>query len=50
MVVLGIDPGIQGGIAIIAINDAVPTLVGAWDISVLVLAPKNGSTCSPCAL
>ena len=40
-VVVGIDPGINGGIAIVEVVDEVPTLIGAWDIPVVGAGAKE---------
>jgi crossover junction endodeoxyribonuclease RuvC len=41
MLVLGVDPGIRGGLAIVAIDDAVPQLVDAIDIPVAGVGAKE---------
>jgi hypothetical protein len=43
--ILGIDPGIRGGCAVVAVNSGdAPQLLDAIDIPVIGLAPKNAST------
>ena len=41
MRILGVDPGVTGGIAIIEATDTVPTLIGAWDIPIVGTAAKE---------
>jgi crossover junction endodeoxyribonuclease RuvC len=41
MKALGVDPGIQGGIAIVENTGSIPTLIGAWDIPVIGTAAKE---------
>ena len=51
MKILGVDPGIHGGLAIVAIDNATaPQLVDAIDIPVAALAPRSASMSSPCVL
>ena len=50
MRVLGVDPGITGGLAVVEITDgAAPVLVECIDIPASALAPKNASTSPPSA-
>jgi hypothetical protein len=50
--ILGVDPGIRGGLAIIAVdaNGAAPQLVDESTFRSPAWAPKSASTCSPSAI
>jgi predicted RNase H-like nuclease (RuvC/YqgF family) len=49
-ILLGVDPGIHGGLAIVAIDDgAAPQLIDAIEFRSLASARKSVSTFSLCA-
>ena len=46
MKVIGVDPGIRGGLAIVVMNDdEAPLLVDAIDIPIMAWVPRSASMC-----